>query len=133
MMKYPTPGRCPVCGQELYVVKLACTHCGSSIKGTFELPRLARLSPEHQQFIELFVRSEGKLNRVQEILGVSYPTARAQLHEVIRALGYEPSSPDDGKSPPVTPERRRQILADLNAGVITPEEAIKRLKGDMIP
>ena len=129
-MKYPTPGRCPVCGRELHVVKLACSQCGSSLEGAFELSRLARLSPQHQQFIELFVRSEGKLNRVQEALGISYPTARAQLHEVIRALGYKPNSDDDGKPRAMSPERRRQILADLDASKISPEEALSLLKGE---
>ncbi|RUA15156.1 MAG: hypothetical protein DSY55_06860 [Clostridia bacterium] len=128
-MKYPTPGRCSVCGQNLHVTRLACSHCGTSVEGSFELPRLARLSPDHQRFAELFIRSEGKLNRVQELLGISYPTARAQLHDMIRALGYEPSSSDEERSRPVTPERRRQILADLDAGKITSEEAIKLLKG----
>ncbi len=129
-MKYSVLGRCPICGQNLSVTKLTCTHCGTAVEGSFELPRLARLSPEYQQFAELFIRSEGKLNRVQEILGISYPTARAQLHEVIRALGYEPSGADEIKPKGISPERRRQILADLEAGVITPEQAIQLLKGD---
>ena len=131
-MKYPVPGRCPVCGQSLYVKKLACAHCGTAVEGVFELPRLARLSPEHQRFIELFIRSEGKLNRVQEFLGISYPTARAQLHEVIRALGYEPSGIDENKQQPITPERRRKILADLDAGKISSDEAIRLLKGELV-
>ena len=130
-MKYPVPGRCPVCGQNLYVTKLSCSHCGTSVEGSFELPRLARLSPEHQRFVELFIRSEGKLNRVQEILGISYPTARAQLHEVIRALGYEPSS-SEAQRAPVTPERRHQILADLEAGKISSDEAVRLLKGEAL-
>ncbi|HEY53532.1 MAG TPA: DUF2089 domain-containing protein [Caldilineae bacterium] len=129
-MKYPVPGHCPVCGQNLYVTKLACSHCGTAVEGAFELPPLARLSPDHQHFIELFIRSEGKLNRVQELLGISYPTARAQLHEVIRAVGYEPSGSDEGKLRPASPERRRQILADLDAGAITSDEAIRLLKGE---
>lgn len=131
-MRYPVPGRCPVCGQNLYVTKLACTHCGTAVEGAFELPRLARLSPEHQQFIELFVRSEGKLNRVQEILGISYPTARAQLHEVIRALGYEPSSSDESRPQQISPERRRQILADLEAGKISADDAVRLMKGETV-
>jgi hypothetical protein len=129
-MKYPVPGRCPVCGQDLYVTKLSCAHCGTSIEGAFELPRLSRLSPEHQQFVELFIRSEGKLNRVQEILGISYPTARAQLHEVIRALGFEPSGSENAR-PPISAERRRQILADLEAGKISSDEAVRLLKGEI--
>lgn len=128
-MRYPVPGRCPVCGRDLYVRKLACTHCGAMVEGAFELPRLARLSPEHQRFIELFIRSEGKLNRIQDVLGVSYPTARAQLHEVIRALGYEPMGVEEAPSRGITAERRRQILADLEAGKITSEQAVQMLKG----
>ncbi len=127
-MRYPVPGHCPVCGHDLYVKKLVCTHCGTAVEGSFEMPRLARLSPEHQRFVELFIRSEGKLNRVQEALGISYPTARAQLHEVIRALGYEPTGSEDANRP-LSPERRRQILADLRAGKITSEQAVRLLKG----
>ncbi|HHB90111.1 MAG TPA: DUF2089 domain-containing protein [Anaerolineae bacterium] len=129
-MRYQVPGRCPVCGRDLYVKKLACAHCGTAVEGAFELPRLARLSPEHQHFIELFIRAEGKLNRVQEILGVSYPTVRAQLHEVIRALGYEPATAEETQPRTPSTERRRQILADLEAGKITSEQAIKLLKGE---
>jgi len=99
------------------------------VEGAFELPRLARLSPEHQRFIELFIRSEGKLNRIQDVLGVSYPTARAQLHEVIRALGYEPMGVEEAPSRGIMAERRRQILADLEAGKITSEQAVQMLKG----
>jgi len=129
-MRYPAPGRCPVCGQDLYIKKLSCTHCGTTVEGSFELPRLARLTPEHQRFIELFIRSEGKLNRVQEALGISYPTARAQLHEVIRALGYEPLSSDEPQSRKLSPEQRRQVLADLKAGKISSDEAVRLLKGE---
>ncbi len=128
-MRYPVPNHCPVCGRELHVTRLACGHCGSTLEGSFELPRLARLTPKHQQFIELFIRLEGKLNRVQEALGISYPTAKAQLHEVIRALGYEPLSGEEMRQKVITPERRRQILDDLAAGRITSEEAIHMLQG----
>ena len=100
------------------------------MEGHFDLPRLARLSPEHQRFAELFIRSEGKLNRVQEILGISYPTARAQLHEMIRALGYEPSGAEETPRRTLTSEQRSQILADLDAGKISSEEAVALLKGN---
>ncbi len=123
---YPLPGTCPVCGHELHVTRLQCAQCGSSLEGTFTLPRLARLSPEHQEFVEIFLRAEGKLNRVQEILGISYPTARNRLLAVIRALGYEAESPPVDSTP--TPDRRA-ILDDLAAGRISVDEAIQRLRG----
>jgi hypothetical protein len=73
------------------------------------------------------VRCEGKINRMEQELGVSYPTIRNRLNEVIRALGYEP-----GREEPVeiTQERRNSILEDLSAGKITAEEATRLLRGE---
>ena len=48
------------------------------------------------------MRNEGKLNRMEDELGLSYPTIRSRLHEIIRALGYEP-----GQDEPGVPPRRR--------------------------
>ena len=122
---YPAPGVCPVCGHTVHIVRLQCAHCGTAVEGTFALPSLARLAPEHQQFVEIFVRAEGKLNRVQDILGISYPTARARLLEVIRALGYEAEAPSE---PAVSPEERQAILDDLAAGRISVKQAIERMQ-----
>ncbi len=123
---YPLPGTCPVCGRELHVTRLQCAHCGTQLEGTFTLPRLARLSPEHQEFVEIFLRAEGKLNRVQEILGISYPTARNKLLAVIRALGYEA---EETESTPSRDVDRRAVLDDLAAGRISVDEAVQRLRG----
>ncbi len=82
-------GNCPVCGAQMMAKVLHCPSCGTIMEGNFELGRLSRLSPEQVQFVEIFLRCEGKLNRVQKMLGISYPTAKAQLLGVIKALGYE--------------------------------------------
>ncbi|MFC1936694.1 hypothetical protein ACFLYP_03405, partial [Chloroflexota bacterium] len=58
-------------------------------------------------------------------LGLSYPTIRNRLHEVIRSLGYDPGGED--LSDP-TEEERRKILNDLEGGKIDYEEAMKMLK-----
>jgi hypothetical protein len=71
------------------------------------------------------VRCEGKLNKVQEELGLSYPTVRNRLHDAIRALGFEIS-----EELTVSPEQRRTILEDLAEGKITSDEAITLLQGD---
>ncbi len=126
MAVHSVPGVCPVCGNEMYVERLRCRSCGTAVEGVFALPRLARLSREDQEFVEIFLRAEGKLNRVQEILNISYPTARARLHKVIRALGYTAES---GTSSRLSPEERQAILDDLAAGRITVDEAISRLEG----
>jgi len=122
---YDVPGRCPVCGQDLTVTRLHCRHCDSALEGHFDLGRFSKLDPEQLHFVETFIRSEGKLNRVQEELGLSYPTVRSRLHDAIRAMGYEVQ-----EGPSISPEQRRSILDELAEGKITSEEAIQLLQGE---
>jgi hypothetical protein len=120
---YAVPAKCPVCEGELYAERLVCMECGTAIEGEFVLQRLARLSPEQWAFVEIFIRNEGKLNRVQEELDLSYPTVRSRLNEVIRALGYEVGRQDEGES-----EERQEVLDELARGAIALDEALRRLR-----
>jgi hypothetical protein len=121
---HPLIGTCPVCGGELTVTRLHCRDCDTTLEGHFAPGRFSRLTAEQLDFVETFIRCEGKLTRVQDEIGVSYPTARARLMEVIRALGYEVA-----EAAGVTPEQRKEILADLAEGKITSKEAIELLQG----
>jgi hypothetical protein len=123
---YPVIGRCPVCQQPLEVTRLYCRQCDTAVEGHFALGRFYELSPEQLSFVETFVRCQGKLNRVQEELSLSYPTVRSRLYDVIKALGYEV---DEEEAPPVTAETRQAVLAALAAGQISAEEAARRLRG----
>ena len=122
---YPVPTECPVCHDDLFVTRLVCRNCGTAIEGRFTMGRLFQLMPEQLHFVEVFLRCEGKINRVQEELGISYPTVRSRLDEVIRALGY-----------PVGGERasgdqdRQEILEQLARREITSEEAFQLLQDD---
>ncbi len=119
-------GQCPICKSELQVTRLYCSNCDTALEGHFALGRFYQLSPEQIAFIETFLRCEGKINRVGEELGISYPTVRSRLADVIHALGYEveeaPSAPSD--------EDRKAILEQLAEGQISSEDAIKRLRGE---
>jgi len=126
---YAAPTRCPVCRSELEVSRLHCSSCDTSIEGRFTGGPIAHLTAEHLDFIVTFVRCEGKINRMEQELGVSYPTIRNRLHEVIRALGYEP-----GKEEPIeiSPEKRTSILEDLEAEKISADDAMRMLRGEEI-
>jgi hypothetical protein len=121
---YPIFNICPICNGELIATQLECRQCDTKIQGRFITGPFAGLLPEQLDFIELFVRNEGKITRMQDELGLSYPTIRNRLHEIIRALGYEPGVED----PRLTEEERRQILDDLEQGAIDYEEAINLIK-----
>ncbi len=124
---YAAPTRCPVCRSELEVTRLHCSSCDTSIEGRFAGGPIAHLSAEQVDFIVTFVRCEGKINRMEQELGVSYPTIRNRLHEVIRTLGFEP-----GKDEPVeiAPERRSAVLEELEAGKISADDAMRILRGE---
>src|SRR5512136_1629316 len=83
------PGKCPICGENLTVTRLHCRSCDTTIEGQFSLGTLEKLSREQLVFVETFIRCEGKLNRMEKDTGLSYPTLRARLNELIRAMGYE--------------------------------------------
>lgn len=122
---YPVIGKCPVCGDTMTVSKLHCRSCDSALEGQFSLGRFYQLSPQQVAFVETFIRCEGKLTRVQDELGMSYPTARARLTDVIRALGYEVREEPE----PVSVEERKTILERLATGELSSEDAVELLKG----
>jgi len=117
-------GRCPVCGDELTVTKLHCRNCDSAIEGHFNLGKFYRLTPEQLHFVETFIKCEGKITRVEEELGISYPTVRNRLNDVIRALGYEVAA-----EATVSAEKRRAILEQLQASEVSAAEAAELLRG----
>lgn len=120
------PTQCPFCGGEITVTKLYCRACDTTYEGRFSAGTFfAQLTPEQLEFAETFVRCEGKINRMEKELNLSYPTIRNRLHEVIRAMGHEPGGPEEGT---LSEEARRKVLEDLDAGAISYEEAIRLLE-----
>jgi len=115
---------CPVCGERLAVMRLHCRNCDTTIDGHFEMGRLGRLTGEQLTFVETFLRCEGKLNRMEREMGLSYPTLRARLVDVVRQMGFPPSS----EAPVSLDEARHQVLDDLAGGRITSDEAMRLLE-----
>lgn len=115
--------RCPVCGDELRIVRLQCGACGSALEGNFTLGRLQALTREQLQFVEVFIKCRGKIKDVEEELGISYPTVVARLNEVVQAMGFDVRQEDAEAA-----TRRQQILDELAAGAITAAEAAGRLR-----
>ena len=122
-MAYPLFGQCPVCHEQLEVTRLHCRHCDTAVEGRFDLGPLYRLSPQQLEFVITLVRCEGKLNRMQEEMGLSYPTVRNRLSDVIRTLGFEVDEDDT-----LSDEERQAILQQVADGKLSSQEAIKLIK-----
>ncbi|MHB0988087.1 MAG: DUF2089 family protein [Bellilinea sp.] len=121
--------QCPVCKSELVVTRLFCLNCNTTIEGHFHpgTNPFASLSPEQMQFLLTFIRCEGRFNRMEEELSLSYPTLRNRFNEILRSLGFEPGREETPVR--LTAEDRMRILDELAEGRISSEEAQQRILG----
>lgn len=113
-------GRCPVCNEKFTIVRLECPSCGTAMEGEFEMCKFCYLSKEQRDLIEIFIKCRGNIKEMEKELGLSYPTIRSRLDNLIVALGY--------KVEETSSINRKEILERLEHGEITAQEALKLLK-----
>ena len=119
-MKITVLAECPVCRGELRVRSLSCRKCSTELRGEFELDPLTKLSDSQRRFVIMFLQTGGNLKEMERLMGVSYPTVRARLGEVLAALGETPHVAAQAKS-------RQEILGELSEGKISTQEAAQQL------
>ncbi|MBX3002966.1 MAG: DUF2089 domain-containing protein [Anaerolineales bacterium] len=122
---HSAPTHCPVCQGELVVTSLRCRECDTSLQGRFSNSAFSQLNAEQLAFVELFVRNEGKITRMEADLQLSYPTIRNRLLDVIRALGYEPGEDEFAG---LSDAERKEIVNALERGEISYDEAMQRIQ-----
>lgn len=106
-------------GARLTIKEVQVPDLGITIRGDFDLPRLAELSLEDQVFVQAFLRSQGSIKEMEQVFGVSYPTIKSRLARINERLGFVDTNP---------PESRQQVLEKLERGEISAAEAVERLK-----
>lgn len=109
---------CPLCQSKLSITRYECRKCGTKIEGNFVQDKFSSLSDEEKEFIELFVMKRGSIKEIEKELGISYPTVRNKLDQVIAALGHKVEK-DNSKM---------EILKMLNEGHISTDEATRMLE-----
>jgi len=85
-MQKNLPHICPSCASTLNVKSLVCEQCHTEVTGIFGLPLLASLTTQEQDFIIAFVKSSGSLKIMAQQLGLSYPTVRNLLDDLIQKI-----------------------------------------------
>ena len=83
------------------------------------MPRLARLTREHQKFVEALVLSGGNLKELSGTLNVSYPTLRKQLDALIKEM-QDLKSSDERKID--------SILQHIENGNMSAEKGLRQIK-----
>ena len=80
------PRQCPSCGEVLAIRTMQCYNCDTRIEGNYNLPLMMRLPDEDVRFIEDFVLCSGSLKEMAGIMGLSYPSVRNRLDDIIERL-----------------------------------------------
>jgi hypothetical protein len=138
-MPHDVIATCPVCAGELAVTRLRCGGCGTTIEGEFGVGRFASLTREQTQVLESFLRSRGNLRDMERELLISYPTVRARVEALVRALGFGPrdeADPVPGTDPQpgatatadAIQAGRRDILERLAGHELSAEEAAEAIR-----
>ena len=122
-MPHDVIATCPVCSGELAVTRLRCGDCGTVIEGEFGVGRFARLTREQTLVLESFLRSRGNLRDMERELGISYPTVRARVEALVRALGFGPR--DEADAPTAEEVLDKYSLADAAQAVASAAETIQ--------
>lgn len=67
------------------------------------------------------MKNRGNIKGIEKDLGISYPTVKKNLDQVIQALGYEDAEDNNALS-------KERILEKLSNGEITSEDAMKLIQ-----
>lgn len=132
---------CPTCGGSLTITEVRCDRCGTEVRSQYQPCPFCRLTPEQMNFAMLFVQSRGNLSDLEKALGVSYPTIRGKLDEIIKVVSApRPSEVSPTPAPPapiqVAPvadpekDRRREILNQVASGNLNAADALAALRGE---
>jgi hypothetical protein len=130
-MAHDVISTCPVCSGELAVTRLRCGSCGTTLEGEFSVGRFARLGRDQTALLESFLRSRGNLRDIERELGISYPTVRARVEALVRALGFGPRADEDVPATDEAPtalQTRESILGRLARREITAEDAATAIR-----
>ena len=112
-----------MCGDHLAVTRLGCGSCGTELAGVFTACPFCALDDADATMLRVFLRSRGNMREVEKHLGVSYPTARLRVGQLLDKLGLS-------GEPEPAPLNREQILSEVAAGALAPAEA-QRLLADL--
>ncbi|MBI9101465.1 MAG: DUF2089 domain-containing protein [Spirochaetales bacterium] len=105
----------------IVIKKAAVTGEEIIIEGNFELPPLARLTPDEQLFAAAFLKTHGSIKQMEKIFGISYPTVKNRLNALGKKLDF--IDIEVNVKPPVS-----EILDKLERGEIDAEQAVKEIE-----
>ncbi len=109
---------CPICHKPLIVKEYHCDSCDIAFKGDFVPAWSDNLSNQQLEFVRLFLTVQGNIKEMEKRLGISYPTVKNRLAEIIGVIARYKNPTDDFTD----------VFNDLEEGFINVDEAINMIE-----
>lgn len=113
-------GKCPICEAQLRVTELTCPACSTRIVSDLTTCPFCNLPSDTLAFLWAFIKARGNIKEVEKDLGISYPTVRKRLDELLVCLGL-----DSGTE--ASSAHRLEVFERLRKGEISVDEAVAAL------
>lgn len=101
------------------VTRISCECCRLNVEGDIHMPPLARLSGDEMRLAEALVLAGGNLKELAGEIGISYPTLRKRLDQVVARLKEERERDQ---------HKIDTILSQIEAGDLDPEAGIRSIR-----
>lgn len=72
------------------ISELRCPNCDLSIKKEIPICEFCRLSEEDYEFLIIFLRSRGRITEMERLLGLSYPSIKQKIDNLLTRLKLTP-------------------------------------------
>jgi hypothetical protein len=103
----------------MFISEYKCPNCATTISGNFGYPNVLGLPDDMFNFMLIFLKNRGNFSDIERELGITYPTIRNRLDNLLKLLGLESKVKSVGIS---------EILDKLERGEITAEEAERMIR-----
>ena len=100
----------------MVISELKCAKCDLRVKKDFSPCEFCQLPEDDYEFLKIFVRTQGKITDIEKILGISYPTIKAKIDDLLKNLKLSPI------------EEKQDPLDALSQGKLSVDEAVAILK-----
>ncbi len=122
--------KCPLCDGGLQVTSVTCPCCDIEMRGSIRAHWLMGLDRDQLDFLLTFVRCRGVIRDIEALLGVSYPTVRNRIDQLVDGVEQRLEESQSSAAPL---DSRIAILNRLAGGEISPERAMALLDALMHP
>jgi len=77
---------CPSCGENMVISELKCPKCDLRVRKDFAPCAFCQLSEDDYEFLKIFLRTQGRITDIEKILGLSYPTIKTKIDNLLKNL-----------------------------------------------